>query len=347
MCKQLVRAGHQAEILPPRDVPAVHVTRFGYWPGVRKLSALAARVRDADLVHVHGLWAVSPSAAAIYARIANRPFVITPHGMLDRWSLRRSAGRKKVYAALIERANLNSAGAIHFFNEEERDEANDFGVRAPSFLLPNGVEFEAFADLPGREAFREVYPQARDKKVVVFLGRIHPKKGLLLLVRALAQLAPEILLVIAGPDEIGHRAQVEALIASERVRDRVIFTGPVDESDKRRLLGGADLFVLPSHQEGDSVAVKEALAAGLPVVLTRNCHFPEVAREPAGLVIDPSVEELRRAIEKLCADDAFRERLAANARPLIEREYRWDRLGLRLIRHYEEVLARHRLRRVS
>jgi glycosyltransferase involved in cell wall biosynthesis len=342
MCAQLVRLGHDAEILPGTDAPSPTATRFGYWPDVRTLGMLATRVRAADIVHVHGLWAVGPSMAAVYARMLGRPFVITPHGMLDHWSMRRSAGRKKLYAALIERTNLNAAAALHFFNAEEREEATAFGLRAPSFLLPNGVDLAQFADLPGRDVLASRYPQTRGKKVVLFLGRLHPKKGLPLLLQALPRLAPDVLLIIAGPDEIGHRAELEALITAECVQDRVLFTGPVGDADKRLLLGGADLFVLPSHQEGDSVAVKEALAAGLPVVITRACHFPEVERESAGLVINPGTEEVQRAIAQLCSDDALRARMAANARPLIDRSYRWDQLGERLVRNYEEVLARRR-----
>ena len=217
-------------------------------------------------------------------------------------------------------------------------------------MLPNGIDVERFADLPDREALHRRFPLARGKKVVLFLGRLHPKKGLPLLVAALARVAtthPDVLLMIAGPDEAGHRAEVEALVARERLQGCVIFTGPVGHDDKRLLLGGADVFVLASHQEGDSVAVKEALAAGLPVIITRACHFPQVAREPAGLVIDASVDAVQGAIEQLCDDSALRARLSVNARSLIEREYRWDQLGARLVRQYEELLARRRAGAVS
>ncbi len=158
---QLARSGHGVTISPAAGAPASIGTRVAYWPGLGALRALGAQVRSADLVHVHGLWTVPTSGAAAWARALGRPYVITPHGMLDRWSLGHNAGRKKLYAALIEPANLDAAAALHFFNEEEREEARAFGLKAPTFLLPNGVDLEAFADLPGREALDLRYPEAR------------------------------------------------------------------------------------------------------------------------------------------------------------------------------------------
>jgi glycosyltransferase involved in cell wall biosynthesis len=199
--------------------------------------------------------------------------------------------------------------------------------------------------LPGREALWQRYPETTGKQVVLFLGRIHPKKGLPLLVEAFARvlaMSADLHLVIAGPDEAGHRAEVESLVAQRRLGPHVTFTGTVEGEDKRLLLGGAHVFVLPSHQEGDSVAVKEALAAGLPVVITRPCHFPEVAEHDAGFVVEPAVDEIAEALAALCQDRALRERMAANARPLVERSYRWEVLGPRLLERYAEVLARQR-----
>lgn len=346
LCVQLERRGHHAEIFPPVDPARSASNTIAYWPGIRALQLLQARISAVDLVHVHGLWTVPTSAAALYARASRRPFVITPHGMLDRWSLQHHAGRKKLYALVLERGNLDAASAIHFFNEEERSEAEAFGIRAPSFLLPNGIDVEQFADLPGREAMWRRHPRTTGKKVVLFLGRLHPKKGLVLLVEAFARLGAsrdDACLVIAGPDEAGHRAQIEALVARKQLANHVLFTGPVAGQDKRLLLGAADVFVLPSYQEGDSIAVKEALAAGVPVLITHPCHFPQVAEADAGLVVKPDVNEISIALEALCVDDALRSRMAGNTRPLVRRYYAWDMLGAELVQRYEEVLARRRL----
>jgi glycosyltransferase involved in cell wall biosynthesis len=343
LVKELVRAGHAAEIFPA--VSSNHDGRhFGYWPGATQLRSLAAKVRAADLVHVHGLWTIPTSAAAHWARVARRPYVIQPHGMLDHWSLRRSALKKKIYAVVIERTNLDAAAAVHFYHQEERDEAQAFGIRVPCYLLPNGVDQAAFSGLPDREALLRKYPEVAQKTVILFLGRIHPKKGIPLLLDALAQTLAhghELHLFIAGPDEAGHRAEVETQVRRLSLTPNVTLTGPVDGEDKRLLLGGADLFALTSHQEGDSVAVKEALGAGLPVLITHPCHLGQAASERAGLVVNPVVGEIQIALEKMVSDATLRAEMSANARRLVERDYRWDAIGAKLVERYKEVLARY------
>jgi glycosyltransferase involved in cell wall biosynthesis len=340
--KQLLKAGHSARIYPVSD-PSSDAEGLGYWPGAKGLRALAAEVRDVDLVHIHGLWTIPTSAASLCARVSKRPFVIQPHGMLDRWSLRRSAAKKKIYAALVERSNLDAASAVHFYHEEEREEAKDFGIRVPSYLLPNGVYLDAFSGLPGKDALRREYPEIGDKVAVLFLGRIHPKKGLPLLVSALAEVlgrGQRVHLIVAGPDEAGHRAEVEAQVAQLGVTNAVTFTGPVEGDKKKLLLGGADVFALTSHQEGDSVAVKEALGAGLPVLITYPCHLRQVAEEGAGFVVNPDVKEIVTALDALTRDGATRDAMGRNARGLVEREFRWEVIGARLVERYQEVLAR-------
>jgi glycosyltransferase involved in cell wall biosynthesis len=346
LCAQLIREGHEAEIFASRSASK----HLAYWPGISALRALRSKLRTVDLVHLHGLWNLPVSAAALQARESKLPFVITPHGMLDHWARHHHPIRKKLYAAVLERRNLDTAAAIHFFNDEERDEARDFGIRAPTFLLPNGVDLEQFDGLPGRAALSRQYPNTADRRLILFLGRLHPKKGLPLLIDAMARLTAhrrDVQLVIAGPDEAGHRAQLEAAVRRNRLEEHVLFTGPVVGEQKRLLLGSADLFVLPSHQEGDSVAVKEALAAGLPVVITYPCHFRQVAEAAAGIVVQPLVEEIYDALERLCGDDALRKRMASNARPLIERHFRWELLGPELVQHYRDVLARRRAKAPS
>lgn len=290
--------GLQTDIFPAeRDVVW---QRLLFAPSPRALARLSRAVKDADLVHIHGLWTVPTTLAARFARLFGRPYLLTPHGMLDRWSLQRSARRKRLYAAVAERATLSHARALHFFNEEEATEARDFGPLPPHFLLPNGVDLAAFAALPARAKMEQRWPQTRGRTVALFLGRIHEKKGFDVLLPALARVSdPLLLLLVAGPDEGGYRQAVEKLADATGVAARIHFVGPVEGEAKRMLLGGADFFVLPSHQEGDSVAIKEALASGLPVLISRRCHFPEVSSSNAGLVVDDTVDGVAAALRML------------------------------------------------
>lgn len=336
MARHLPARGFEVTLFPTEDRPAGPA----FWPGARAVKRLHSLVAAADLVHVHGLWTFPTSLAARFARSLRKPYVITPHGMLDRWSRRRSKWKKRVWAAAFENENLRSAAALHFFNREEREEAQDVVDGLPSFVLPNGVSLSEFASLPGRASLSKWLVPTQGERVLLFLGRLHPKKGFDVLLPALATVSRRCAfqLLVAGPDEGGYRAEVARLAADAGVTERVHFLGEVLGEDKRRLLGGADLFVLPSHQEGDSIAIKEALASGLPLLVSDKCHCPEVATSGAGLVVADSVRPMAEALEALCTEaepslSARRER----ARILAQR-YDWGELISRLADEYRRLV---------
>jgi glycosyltransferase involved in cell wall biosynthesis len=338
---QINSRGHDARIFPSVPDAGSHVGGSAYWPGIRAIAELAREVATAHLVHIHGLWTVPSTIAGTLSRARRVPYVITPHGMLDRWCLRSSRWRKLIYAAVLERRNLNGAAALHFFSEEERAESHDFGLHAPSFVLPNGVDTVAFSNLPRREELWKHHPQTRDKIVVLFLGRIHPIKGLDMLIPAFARalaLLKQLHLIVAGPDEGGYRSHIEVLVAREALADHVTFTGPVRGEEKRVLLGGVDVFALPSRHESDSVAVKEALASGLPVLITSACHFPEVASEDAGVMVAPEISAIVQGLARLAGDSKLRRKFSENARNLVKRRYQWKSIGERLLETYASIL---------
>jgi glycosyltransferase involved in cell wall biosynthesis len=263
---------------------------------------------------------------------------VTPHGMLDHYSVRRSAAKKRIYAAVAERRTLRGASALHFFNAEEAAEAQDFMPLPRYFLLPNGVEVARFAGLPGRDELERMVPETRGRIVALYLGRIHPKKGLDVFLPAMAKVkAPELLLVIAGPDEGGYKQEVEALAASLDLAKQIHFVGPVEGDAKRRLLGGSDFFILPSHQEGDSVAIKEALAAGLPVLISDKCHQPEVEEARAGVVTSDTIDGVAAGLGILLLQEERAARGAA-ARRFAQR-FDTAALADRLARVYRAIAS--------
>ena len=336
MARYIRDRGCDARVFP--DGP---VRGFLYWPGPSEVARLWNQIAWSDIVHVHGLWTAPTTLAAVCARCQGRHYVVTPHGMLDSWSLRRSARKKMMYAALFERRNLDAATALHVLNNEELQEARSFGVRSPAFILANGVVEEDIQDNRDRALLEARFPWLQGKIVVLFLGRIHPKKGLDLLIPALQQVlssCPSLYLILAGPDDGGYRRALEEMIGRATVGDHVIFTGEVLNDDKRVLLAGSDLFVLPSRQEGDSVAVKEAMASGLPVIVTRACHLPEVASGRAGFVIDRNVESVGHALLTLGQDPELRRELGARARELVRRRYCWNMLADRLVAVYRDLM---------
>ncbi len=337
----LRRQGIDASIYPLRDDTS---------DGKRRLFAEAANawrnVEDAvsgcDLLHIHGLWNIPATLAAQDARKRGIPYVITTHGMLDRWSLAKSRSKKTVFSLLFERKNLAHAAGLHFLNVEEMEEARDYGLTAPCFIVPNGVRADQFASLPPRSAFEVHYPQCRGKILALFLGRLHPKKGFDLLLPAITRAAavvPELHLLIAGPDEGGYKNVLLEMVPRNNLGERVTFTGMVQGNTKLEALGAADLFVLPSHQEGDSIAVKEAMASGLPVIITSACHFPEVMAFNAGLVVRPCEGELCNALKSLATRPDERKRMGDNAARLIADRYTWTKITERLVQVYDDVVA--------
>ncbi len=278
------------------------------------------------VVHGHGLY-VYPNAAV--GRIARRhatPFIYHPHGMFEPWILARSAFKKGVARVLFENANFRHARLWRALTSREADQIRAQGITAPVVVIPNGIDL-------GPPPQPRASP-GQSRRQVLFLGRLHPKKGLALLVEAwshLARQAADWELVIAGPDELGHRAEIEALVRAAGLTGSVRFVGPVTGEAKRARLLAADVFILPSHSEGFSVAILEAMAAGLPVVATTACNFPEITAADAGWECEPTAVGVGQALAQALAagDDGRRER-GAHGRALVGARYAWPQLAATL-----------------
>lgn len=310
-------------------------------PLARWLDEHAARY---DLLHVHGTFAYPTLAVSRAARRAGRPYVVTPHGMLEPWALGYKAWKKAPYLKFVERRNLERASALHALVAQERHNLRGLGLRARAFVLPNGVDPEEFSRVPPRALLDARHPELAGKRLVLFLGRIDPKKGLRLLVRAFARLAREggggddLHLVVAGPDPVGHRADIEALVRELGLAPRVTFTGMLTGEEKHAALGAAEVFALPSWSEGFSVAVLESLASGCPVVITHGCNFDEVGAAGAGHVIPTDEGSLLEALRRTLASAAERREMGRRGRELVARRYSWSAIAARLLAVYEDIL---------
>lgn len=341
----LERLGHEVQIFPSaREQGLVeHGSGFLYWPGFDGMRELMDKISKADIVHIHGLWTLPTTIAGRFAYAQGRPYVITPHGMLDKWSMKRSRLKKGLYAALLERRNIERCAGLHFLNDEEVAEACSFIGAQRTFVIPNGIDMAVFRKAPRAIDLRAIYPDIHAGAVALFLGRIHEKKGLDILIPALKKTLDQgvdVHLLIAGPDEGGYQGQIERLVDQYGVRHAVTFTGEVHDEKKHALLENCDFFVLPSYQEGDSVAVKEALAAGLPVLITYACHLREVQDRMAGIVCDTDIEQVAAGIAKLAGDKSLRMAMSPNAKKLIVEKYRSDVLLSELECVYRNILEK-------
>lgn len=300
---------------------APRVPRLWRSPGL--LEALRRSVRDADLLHSHGLWAMPNVYPGWVAAAASAPLVISPRGTLSPWALNHSRWRKKVFWALAQGRVVAAAACLHATAESEYEDLRALGLRQPICVIPNGVDVDPIHAPPGGS--REAAPPT-----ILFLGRLHVKKGIDLLLRAWAIVAPELpewRLRVVGPDDGGYEAPLRRLAASLRA-PRVTFEGAVYGAAKRDLYRAASLHVLPSHSENFGMTVAEALANGTPVITTRGTPWSGLVREGCGWWIDIGVEPLVEALRAATGAGAvaLAER-GERGRRWMMRDFSWDRVA--------------------
>ena len=332
-CEIATTRGHRVggDIASPQGTP-VHVFDAGLparvWTAYsRGLSGfLDENIARFDVVHVHEIWHHAGYAAFRAAKKRGVPFVLTPHGELSEWSMRHKAWKKRIYMKVALDGILRNADAIHAITQAERERIAELGYDTPVAVAPNGIDAAPFESLPDPSSFLNRFPALNGKRVILFLGRLNPTKGLDILARGFSDIArrfPDAVLLMVGPDEEGGRQGMEAILRSEGVLDRAVFTGMLTGEDKLAAMACADVFALPSHSEGFSIAILEAMAARLPVVITEGCNFPEVAEHGAGFVVEAAEAPVAEAIGALLSDDAPRARMGERGGRLVAERYTW------------------------
>ena len=309
---------------------------------------LKIHIAEFDLVHVHGLYRFPPTYATWLTRRRGVPVIIRPHGSLDPF-LHRQSSRSLLLKRLWERwfdlPNLHGASAIHYTSEDESARAAFLKLRAPSFVVPNGLDWARFASLPARGAFRAQLGIG-EAPLVLFLSRINFKKGLDLLVPAFARVRaryPDAVLAIVGPDNEGYGAKVRGWVAEHLLQDAVRFVEHLEGEAVLQAYVDADVFALPSYTENFGMVVVESLACGTPVVISDQVNIHgEVAAAGAGLVTRCDAGEVAEAIGTLLADAPRRQAMGRAGRALVQRKWTWDVVAGQLTAEYEKVIARHR-----
>jgi glycosyltransferase involved in cell wall biosynthesis len=292
-------------------------------------------VKDFDFVHMHGVWEPIIAAGASAARDAGKPYAFTPHGMLHPWSMRQRPIKKKLAMALRYRALLDGAAFIHVLNEDERSAVELLSLKAPAKVVPNGIFPQEFESLPEAGSFYRTHPELGGKPYVLFLGRVHYKKGLDLLADAIGKIG-DAHLVVAGPDG-GARGEFEQRVKALGLTDRVHLVGGLYGQEKLAALVDAGCFCLPSRQEGFSIAVLEAMACGTSVVISRECNFPEVEASRAGIVTRLDAEEIAAGLSTVLNDADRRKQMSAAGRELVRTRYTWPKI----VEAMMEIYRRH------
>lgn len=314
---------------------------FGYSSALKKL--MRQNMASSDVLHTHGLWMYINRVSATTAGALRKPHVITPHGMLEPWALANSAWKKSLMRRLFEDKSLRNAACIHALCRPEARNIRSLGFKTPIAVIPNGIDLQEYEELPQREAFVEKWPHLKHCKIILFLARIHPKKGLLHLIEAWSRLAaqfPEWHLVIAGPDEVGHQIVLQQAVESYGLTRQMTFVGMLAGADKLTALSAADLFVLPSFSEGFSVAVLEAMASKLTVLLTPQCNFPEASVAGAGIEVNPDAASTQAGLHRLLAlSDEQRKAMGLKGYEIVSQNYTWKRIAKQMIEVYDWCLG--------
>ena len=337
----LAARGHQTEVVSldrpdarwvaesPLPVHALGEGVTSYRYSRELLPWLRANGGRFDRVIVNGLWQYQSFAAWRAFHTMRTPYYVFPHGMLDPWFKRTyplKHAKKWLYWPWADYRVLRDAAAVIYTSEEERIQARQsfWLYRCTERISPLGVENSKPGDAAAREAFLESFPALRGKRILLFLGRLHPKKGCDLLVEALGAIgtdAADLSLVFAGPDQVGWQQELRA--RAEELNVPVVFTGMLEGTLKAGAYAAAEAFVLPSHQENFGLSVVEALAAGVPVLISRCVNiWREVENDGAAYVESDDLAGTERMLRRwIAAAPEDRARMRTRARQCFEKRF--------------------------
>jgi glycosyltransferase involved in cell wall biosynthesis len=307
---------------------------------------LARHIGDYDLVHIHALFSYATSAAANLA-IKNRvPYLIRPLGALNRWGMEnRRRLLKQLSFRFVERRILTNAAAIQYTSRQEKLEAELAGVTTMPVVIPLGIDTGVFQAGETGARFYRSFPICSGRQIILYLSRLDPKKGLDILLRAFREVHavyPASLLVMAGDGRRQFVAGLRKLASELGIDEHVVWTGFLSGEDKTSAFAAASVFALPSYSENFGIALVEALAAGLPCVLSDQVGIaPDVIEFDAGLVVPCEDAPLASALRNLLADSDLRRRSGENAVRLANARFSIEAMTGSLMKLYTAIVEQH------
>ena len=353
LCLELKKLGHEIEIATRNssisqavqecEEAGVAIRRCGhhttrYNTGLEK--AIPRLVISSDIIHSHGLWLPSNWVTGLVARLANKPLIISPRGTLQPNALNISKTKKEIAAFLFEKKNLHGAACLHATSTGEAQSFRRYGLKNPVCIIPNGVDISQFLGrAEALQIFGETFPEVKNKRILLFLSRLHPIKGIETLIKVwskMSQFFPEWCLVIAGSDECGYSKTLMDLASHLAAHKSILFTGFLQGDLKVSAFKSASLFVLPSKTENFGLAIAEALASGCPVITTKGTPWAELEDYKCGWWIDICSEALEKAMcsaMQLPTDKLVQ--MGKNGKRLVENRYTWERVAANMSEVYK------------
>jgi len=302
--------------------------------------ALEADIPGFDVIHLHSLYLFHDWVMRDLARRYRKPYLLRPHGTLDPYIFQRRRLKKVLFDHWFQNGLLAAAAAIHYTAEDEMRLAEPYVHGAPGVVIPNGLDPGEYARLPAKGSFRERHPEVGNRQILLFLGRINFKKGLDVLAAAVGRLKREDLhLVIAGPDG-GYLAEARRFVEEAGIAPRTSFVGMLQGEDKLAAFADASIFLLPSYSENFGIAVVEAMACGLPVLISDRVNiWREVVADGAGLAAPPEAAAFAEQLSAMLAEPGNLVRMGQAGRSAVARRYDWANIAQRLEEVYAAIIA--------
>lgn len=350
LCRALATAGHDVTILTTGtdgwDQATLH-TRHAHGGALNAVvtdnlvgmgKVLSA---DTHIVHMQSVWSLANARLASFLTTRGVPYVLSPRGELDEWSMRQKIIKKRLYLGLLGRRLVRRAAALHLLNDDERDGLRRLNLEGRCFVVPNGIEPGEWPDDPFVRAGSSDSATPSDIMLILFFARLHHKKGPVILAEAFAKIADEFpgaKLIVCGPD-YGELTKIDAVISEAGLSGRVECPGMIDGNDRVDMLRNADIFVLPSLQEGHPRNVLEAAIMGKAMIITPECHCPEFVDGESAIIVRPGVDAVAAGLRQLLEDHTLRNRIGKAARSTVLANYSWEQIADRVLGYYDSCLS--------
>jgi poly(glycerol-phosphate) alpha-glucosyltransferase len=308
---------------------------YGFSPALKRCVVQS----DSDILHNHGIWEYTSYVCLQWKKLKRKPYIVSPHGMLDSWALSNSQLKKKIMYSLIDKEYLANASCIHALNKEEAKSIQALKLDNPICIIPNGI------DIPEDHIVTQpIWEESiRDKKVLLFLGRLHPKKGLENLLYAWSNVVKknkEWVLVIAGWAQNDYDKKLKKIIEEHSLTGSVYFTGSVLGEDKVSVLQHSNAFILPSFSEGLPMSVLEAWSYRLPVIMTKECNLSDAFEYECAIKIGTSIHSIEETlITFFSMSEKDQRELGDRGYKYVKNKYSWDQVAKQMFDVYSWIIG--------
>lgn len=315
---------------------------FNFSPGL--FFEISRRVKLYDLIHITAVWNFPVLVAGLLSILHKKPFIISPRGSLYKESFDlKSKYLKKLNYSLITKHIIKKVTALHFTTNDEKEKVVSYlRLTNSNFIIPNGINLEEYEKLPEKGFFKNKYNIPKNKKYILFLGRINRKKGFDILINSMSLLNKkhdDLMLVIAGPDNDNYKIKIKKMLSDFGISNKSIFVDTLVGTEKNAAYVDAELFVLPSYSENFGMAVIESLACGTPVVISENVAIhDDIKNYDAGVVTKTDVNSICNAIELIMNNKEKKDNFIKNGKRLVNQCYNIKEVSKEMIKEYKRLL---------